>query len=69
MTLAAEHFPSDANAMEYDPVDGGVMAYDDPMDRMANHFGFGRRNGGAAERRERGNNKHQLSHLHLLLNN
>ena len=63
MTLAAEHFPSNANAMEDDPVDGGVAPDDDPMDRMANYFGFGRRNSGAAERGDGGDNKHQLSHF------
>jgi hypothetical protein len=63
MTLATKHFPSDANAMEDDPVDRGMVAYDDPVNRMANHIGFGRRNGGAAERRDGGDNKHQLSHF------
>jgi hypothetical protein len=68
MTLAAEHFPSDADAMEDNPVNAtrpptAGVGSDDPVDRMANYFGFGRRNGGAAERGEGGDNKHQLSHF------
>ena len=86
MTLAAEHFPSDANAMQDDsvnamwppaagvgmyddPVDAmrppaaWVGVYDDPVDGVVNYFGFGRHSGGAAERGEGGNDKHQLSHF------
>jgi hypothetical protein len=69
MTLAAEHFPSDANAMQDDPVNAmwppaaGVGMYDDPVDGVVNHIGFGRRNGGAAERGDGGDNKHQFSHF------
>jgi hypothetical protein len=68
MTLAAEHFPSDADAMEDNPVNAmrppaAGVGSDDPVDRMADDFGFGRRNGRAAERREGGDNEHQLSHF------